>query len=336
MPVSNPGINLILGPVILGVIINMFLFGIVFMQAVTYYTSSRYKRDSWAIKGLVSWVLLLDTFHSCAVIWVVWEYCINHFGDLVFLGTTPWAYPTTPIFSACASVPIQIFLAWRVKLLSQSWPIFGVLSTLSVASGIMAFISAIRAVQASNIKEFATLIPVVDSWLALSVVCDLSLTLLLFLYLRRSRTGFAKTDNIITRLTFQSIETASFSAGHVFLRRHLTSQPFLGTLNSVLDLITFTSLQNTNFHFVFALVAGRLYNNTLLTTLNSRDKMSEDMDGINTTTSFLRGAAVHISVERHQTSGMELNNYSARKMHATGLDGSGSGSVSGDHDDTKR
>ncbi|KAJ7637766.1 hypothetical protein B0H17DRAFT_1106625 [Mycena rosella] len=252
MPVSNPGINLILGPVILGVIINMFLFGIVFMQAVTYYTSSRYKRDSWAIKGLVSWVLLLDAFHSCAVIWVVWEYCINHFGDLVFLGTTPWPY---------ASVPIQIFLAWRVKLLSKSWPIFGVLSTLSVASGIMAFISAIRAVQASNLnvflplQDFATLIPVVDSWCEYYFVV---LVLLLFLYLRRSRTGFA----IITRLTLQSIETASFSACLVFLR----------TLNSVLDLITFTSLQNTNFHFVFALAQ----------TLNIRDKIREDLEGTNT------------------------------------------------------
>ncbi|KAJ7631465.1 hypothetical protein B0H17DRAFT_1024009 [Mycena rosella] len=270
MPVSNPGINLILGPTILGVIINMFLFGIVFMQAVTYYTSSRYKKDSWAIKGLVSWVLLLDTFHSCAVIWVVWEYCINHFGDLVFLGTTPWPFPTTPIFSACASVPVQIFLAWRVKLLSNSWPVFGVLSALSVGSGIMAFITGIRAVQALNVflpvQDFATLIPVVDSWLGLSVICDLSLTLLLFLYLRRSRTGFAKTDNIITRLTLQSIETASFS-----------------TLTSVLDLITFTSLPNTNFHFAFALIAGRIYNNTLLTTLNARAKMREDLNRINIT-----------------------------------------------------
>ncbi|KAJ7674123.1 hypothetical protein B0H17DRAFT_946924 [Mycena rosella] len=271
MLVSNPGINLILGPTILAVIVNMFLFGIVFMQAVTYYTSSRYKKDSWAIKGLVSWVLLLDTFHSCAVIWVVWEYCINHFGDLVFLGTTPWPFPATPIFSACASVPIQIFLAWRVKLLSNSWPVFGVLLALSVGSGIMGFITGIGAMQALNVflpvQGFAILIPVADSWLALSVVCDLSLTSLLFLYLRRSRTGFASPVPVITRLTLQSIETASFSAC------------------LVLDLITFTSLPNTNFHFFFALLAGRLYNNTLLTTLNGRDKIREDLDGINTTTS---------------------------------------------------
>ncbi|KAJ7845076.1 hypothetical protein B0H13DRAFT_2676044 [Mycena leptocephala] len=261
MAVSNPGINLILGPVIIGIIINTFIFGVVFTQAVTYYTSARHKKDSWAIKGLVSWALLLDTFHSCAVMSVLWAYCITHFGDVNYLRTTPWAYPTTPIFSASASVPIQIFLAFRVKRLSNSWPIFCVLSTLSIASGIMAFISAIRAVQVSNIKDFAALIPVVDAWLALSVLCDLSLTTLLFVFLRRSRTGFAKTDNLITRLIIQSIETASFS-----------------TLNSIMDLITFTVLQNTNFHFIFALLSGRMYTNTLLATLNSRDKLRENMD----------------------------------------------------------
>ncbi|KAJ7849597.1 hypothetical protein B0H13DRAFT_2285024 [Mycena leptocephala] len=314
MAVSNPGINLILGPVIIGIIINTFIFGVVFTQAVTYYTSARHKKDSWAIKGLVSWALLLDTFHSCAVMSVLWAYCITHFGDVNYLRTTPWAYPTTPIFSArqvvpplsgcyqwfldcSASVPIQIFLAFRVKRLSNSWPIFCVLSTLSIASGIMAFISAIRAVQVSNIKDFAALIPVVDAWLALSVLCDLSLTTLLFVFLRRSRTGFAKTDNLITRLIIQSIETASFS-----------------TLNSIMDLITFTVLQNTNFHFIFALLSGRMYTNTLLATLNSRDKLRENMDmggihtsgGLHTTPAFMHSTAVHISVEQHQQGDMEM------------------------------
>ncbi|KAJ6574560.1 hypothetical protein B0H19DRAFT_605032 [Mycena capillaripes] len=297
MLVSNPGINLILGPVILGIIINTFILGIVFSQAVIYYTSSRYKKDSWVIKGLVSWALLLDMFHSSAVIFVIWEYCINHFGDTVFLRTTPWPYPTTPIFSSCAAVPIQIFLAWRILRLSKSWPIFGVLSAVALASGVMAWISAIRAVQASNIKDFAALIPVVDTWLVLSVICDVSLTTLLFLYLHRSRTGFPRTDNIITTLIAKSIETASFC-----------------TFISIMDLITFTILQNTNFHFVFALVAGRMYTNTLLATLNNGQKLREEGTGITTVPAALRGTAVHISVEQHadSESGMELGSYSKR------------------------
>ncbi|KAF7363186.1 hypothetical protein MVEN_00671200 [Mycena venus] len=301
MASSDPGLNLTLGPIILAVIINTFLYGIVFTQGVTYYTSSGCKRDSWIVKCLVSWVLLLDTFHSCAVVTVVWEYCITHFGDHAFLEKTTWPYPTTPIFSACASVPIQIFLAWRVQILSKSWFIFGVLSTLAVTSGIMALISAIKAMEASKISDFVKLLPVVDAWLGLALFCDLALTTLLFLYLHRSRTGFAKTDNLITRITMQSIETAS-----------------IGTINSILNLISFAALQTTNLNFVFALISGRFYTNTLLTTLNSRTKLSEfDGEAINTLPKSIRGTEVHISVARqHDQSGIAMENYPPRKTSA--------------------
>ncbi|KAF7302846.1 hypothetical protein MKEN_01246700 [Mycena kentingensis (nom. inval.)] len=300
--VEHPGINLILGPVLLGIIINSFIFGIIVQQAVLYYTGvgGRFRSDSPLIKGLVAWALLLDLVHSAAIIWVIWQYAITHFGDQAFLATTPWPYPMTPIFSACASVPIQIFLSWRVKALSKSWYFFVFLTSLSVVSGCLAFVSAIKAFQASNIADFAVLIPIVDTWLSFSVACDVFLTVFLFIFLRQSRTGFKRTDSVITRLISKSIETAS-----------------LNTIISVLDLITFTLLQNTNFHFVFALVAGRLYTNTLLATLNSREKIRAEMNshsGISTVPSAL---AVHISVDRdrdHGQPGMEMNNYSRGKV----------------------
>jgi hypothetical protein len=295
MAVAMPGLNLILGPVLLGIIINTFIFGIIVQQAVTYYTGPRYKGDSWTIKLLVPWALLLDLAHSASIIWVIWQYTIPHFGDVAFLATTPWPYPMTPIFSACASVPIQIFLAWRVKALSKSWPLFGFLTFLAVISGILAWVSAIKAFQASNIHDFAALIPVVDSWLAISVACDVFITLFLFVFLRKGRTGFKRTDNIIMRLISKSIETAS-----------------LNTLISILDLVTFTVLQNTNFHFVFALVAGRLYTNTLLATLNSRERLRDEMSSHSGVSTVPTGLAVHISVDRdHGNPGvdMEMNSY---------------------------
>ncbi|KAJ7862548.1 hypothetical protein B0H13DRAFT_2354610 [Mycena leptocephala] len=97
------------------------------------------------------------------------------------------------------------------------------------------------------------------------------------------------TKNLITSLIIQSIETVSFS-----------------TFNSIMDLITFTVLQNTNFHFAFALLSGRMYTNTLLATLNSRDKMREDMDMADPDSTQHLPTAVHISVEQHQQGDMEM------------------------------
>ncbi|KAJ7252829.1 hypothetical protein C8J57DRAFT_1474041 [Mycena rebaudengoi] len=310
MASSDPGLNLTLGPIILAVIINTFLYGIVFTQGVTYYTSSGYKRDSWIVKCLVSWVLLLDTFHSCAVVTVVWEYCITHFGDHAFLEKTTWPY---------ASVPIQIFLAWRVQILSKSWIIFGVLSTLSVTSGIMALISAIKAMEASKISvpglfDFVKLLPVVDAWLGLALFCDLALTTLLFLYLRRSRTGFAKTDNRSScALSEYKPELQLFRQS---LQESLSSRS--KRLPWILNLICFAALQTTNLNFVFALISGRFYTNTLLTTLNSRTKLGEiDGETFNALPNSIRGTEVHISVARqHDQSGIAMENYPRRKTSA--------------------
>ncbi|KAJ7893565.1 hypothetical protein B0H13DRAFT_2037254, partial [Mycena leptocephala] len=105
----------------------------------------------------------------------------------------------------------------------------------------------------------------------------------------------------ITSLIIQSIETASFSTRLIY--------------SWIMDLITFTVLPNTNFHFVFAFViSGRMYTNTLLATLNSRDKMRENMDmgGIHTTgrlhstPAFMHSTTAHISVKQHQQGDMEM------------------------------
>ncbi|KAJ7323850.1 hypothetical protein DFH08DRAFT_1085264 [Mycena albidolilacea] len=181
----------------------------------------------------------------------------------------------------------------------------------------MAVTSAIRALQAAHIKTFAALIPFGDAWLALSVVCDLSLTTLLFIYLRRSRTGFFKTDNVITRLTIQSIETASFS-----------------TINSMVDLITFTVLPNTNFHFVFALLSGRMYTNTLLATLNFRTKLREDMGGVHSIPTAIRGPQMHGSVEQNQEVDIALEGY-PRGRKSSGIPAVSNGSQTSAYQDRK-
>ncbi|KAJ7841181.1 hypothetical protein B0H14DRAFT_3140305 [Mycena olivaceomarginata] len=324
MALPNPGINLILGPVILGVIINAFMYGIVFTQAITYYTSSGYKKDSWFINDLAGLGILHSPFRRCSLP-----------GDstMALVGT---------------SVPIQIFLAWRVKRLSKSWLIFGVLSALSFTSGVMAVTSAIRALQAAHIKveclfmcrpmysermaplqTFAALIPFGDAWLALSVDTTVHIPaqkshwILEYVLNSTNHVGMAdtrlaaETDNdidenrpletaVITRLTIQSIETASFS-----------------TINSMVDVITFTVLPNTNFHFVFALLSGRMYTNTLLAvrtltsqpisrltwgaqTLNFRTKLREDMSGVHSIPTAIRGPQV---VEQRQEVDIALESY---------------------------
>jgi len=96
------------------------------------------------------------------------------------------------------------------------------------------------------------------------VFTDVLITATLFFFLRRSKTGFSKTDTIIERLIRTAIETAA-----------------VGAIFCVLDVIVFTTKGDTNLHFFFALPQGRIYTNTLMLTLNSRSGLREHLHSNN-------------------------------------------------------
>jgi len=113
----------------------------------------------------------------------------------------------------------------------------------------------------SDPADFRKLLGVADSWVAIAVFTDVLITALLLFYLSRSRTGFKKTDSIISHLIKTAIETAA-----------------VGAIFCIADLIVFTTHSDTNLHFLFALPQARLYTNTLMTTLNSRLHLRNELD----------------------------------------------------------
>ncbi|KAA1467058.1 hypothetical protein DENSPDRAFT_812490 [Dentipellis sp. KUC8613] len=260
-------VSLILGPVVTATVTNVFLYGICCVQWVSYYQQG-YK-DRNVIRFLVGWVMLLDTFHTAASVYMLWDYVVINFNNPAILNAAPWPFPSTPIVTVFASVPIQIFLAWRIRQLSHSIWLFAVIVVFAFAQGALGCAGAIGALKTPNIDQFTHLIPVVDSWLAIAVVTDLSITLLLMRFLYKSRTGFHKTDNVIWRIIRSAVETAAF-----------------GSFFCIMDLVTFTTLQTTNFHLIFALPMGRIYTNTLMTTLNNRVSLRSELDGRGAETSF--------------------------------------------------
>lgn len=42
--------------------------------------------------------MFLDTFHTFATVWMLWDFTVDNFGNLAVFAHLPWVYPTTPIF----------------------------------------------------------------------------------------------------------------------------------------------------------------------------------------------------------------------------------------------
>ncbi|KDR71861.1 hypothetical protein GALMADRAFT_782971 [Galerina marginata CBS 339.88] len=251
--------NLVLGPLVISTVLNAFIYGICIMQLSSYWDNGF--KDPYIIKMLVGWTVLLDTFHTCALLYMLWIYVVVNFNNPIYLTTILWPFSSTPIITTLTSFPIQIYLAWRIRQFSHSTKVFFYLVILSAAQASLGFTCSIAAFHVPDLAAYHTLIPFVDAWQVLAVAADGSITVLLWWYLSKSRTGQKRSDNVITRLIRSSIETAAF-----------------GAFFCIMDLVTFTSLLDTNFHVIFAFPMGRIYTNTLLMTLNSRTSLRAELE----------------------------------------------------------
>ncbi|KZT50227.1 hypothetical protein CALCODRAFT_444870 [Calocera cornea HHB12733] len=268
-------IGTVLGPIVLGTNINFFLFGIVLYQFASYLsrTSSlralsrqnpyalnaiNYKPDPWPVRAIVYWLMVLDTYHTAVCAYMQWQYTIDHFGDPQILELATWPYASTPIVTILASVTVQCFLAWRIRIITKRNVWFVIIVFLSIVQGLAGLGTGIGALWVSDISRFYELEPVAGVWFCAQVACDMVITTTLILTLNKERTGFKHTDSVINRLIRGAFETAVFA-----------------TVFCVLDMAMFFAESGNNLHLAFALPMGRIYSNTLLATLNSRQAHRE-------------------------------------------------------------
>ncbi|KAK6997129.1 hypothetical protein R3P38DRAFT_2563886 [Favolaschia claudopus] len=253
--------KLLLGPIYVGTILSVCLFGVCAGQCTIYFSSPRRKQDNLTIHLLVIWELFLSIFCAAVSVYFVWLYLVGNYFNPSFLASAPWPLTAVPLLSGLSACPVQIFMAYRVLRLSKSRLVFGLMVFLTMANGGIAFATSVLAF-GLTFDQGSRLTPVADSWLAITVVNDLAVTVLLIYYLHKSRTGFKKTDNVITRLIRSALESAAFA-----------------TFFSIMVLIMFTVFPRTGFHLMFSQPMGRIYMSTLLSTLNGRESLRQDLHG---------------------------------------------------------
>ncbi|TDL25572.1 hypothetical protein BD410DRAFT_598387 [Rickenella mellea] len=89
--------------------------------------------------------------------------------------------------------------------------------------------------------------------LANTLICDLLITGSLLYYLNRNRTGFKSLDSIIKRLMWYSLSTG-----------------LLTSIFALASMVTFITMSHNLINVGISFFLGRLYANSLMTTLNGR------------------------------------------------------------------
>lgn len=239
------------GPILAGFTLNTILYGVVVCQTLAYFT--HYKSDARWIKLFVAQLITLDTANIIFESLYLYDALIKKSGDEVTLHVANWLFSTVPVTTALTSASVQLFLAWRIHILSSNVLLVIGISLLAVTSTVCGIATSVAVNATATFGEFfRKFVSIVIIWLAASAADNLVITTTLVRLLRDHRTGFADTDHIIENVIRITLQTG-----------------LLTTLWTIVGLSIYLAMTN-GMHLVFTLPLAKLYTISLLSTLTSR------------------------------------------------------------------
>ncbi|KAG6901335.1 hypothetical protein C0995_013486 [Termitomyces sp. Mi166 len=172
-------------PFIIGMMIGCFLFGITASQAVIYLR--RYRQDKLLVRVVVWGSLILDTFHFAMVAEVVYFWYIICRRPEKYLGLLDFHWSLGASIIATSSLSsLQLVFGFVL------WGDLTVQRLLSAVHEQMG--------QVGGSIE-----------LAATSLCDIAISISLWFYLHRNRSGFASTETVVKKLILYTINIVTLN-----------------------------------------------------------------------------------------------------------------------------
>ncbi|KAH9950884.1 hypothetical protein B0H21DRAFT_406834 [Amylocystis lapponica] len=262
-----------MGVVFIGLLLGAIFHGITTLQSLFYYQT--YPKDKLFLKVLVAVLWMLDSLSIAMVAYSLYTYLILDFANPFALEYMSWGIVAEPMVSGTVALIVHLFLSHRIWSLNKKWapfaaclqysPFFRQVRVLSLLThgtedpglSALAYVAAIKSLGANrlwttdeDIRWIAITADVTTSVLDLVIAC----TICLQLYL--NRTGFGRTEKMITLLSLYTINSG-----------------LMTTFVSLGDMIAYLVAPNTLTFEIFNVTVSKAYANTLLATLNTRQSI---------------------------------------------------------------
>jgi len=243
------------GSAFIGLVASAILYGVTILQTYLYYRN--YPGDPKILKWMVAILWILDTAHlvlcTIAVYWVL----VLNFNNPVILGTTTWSMNVQTDFNGLIGLIAECFYARRVWIVSRNACLTAVIFVLSIIHFALGIVFTVGSFETSRAK-FSSLIWITSAGLGSAAAADMLIGVSLCYYLSKNRTGFSRTDNLISTLMKYSLTTG-----------------FLTGIIACLVVITFATMPNNFVYVAFFWLSGKCYVNSVLAALNSRESLRE-------------------------------------------------------------
>ncbi|KAA1469756.1 hypothetical protein DENSPDRAFT_928362 [Dentipellis sp. KUC8613] len=244
------------GSALIGLLLGAVLYGVTLLQTWLYFR--HYEKDSRILKSVVLLLWFLDTLHLALCARTIYWYLITNYNNPSALADDMWAMSLQTDCNGVIGLIVEVFFARRVYMMSRNWLITGlivVLACIHFGLGVVFTVESFILVQFSRFPELTW---ITCTGLGCAAAADLLIAFTMCWYLFRSRTGFERTDSMITTLMIYSINTGL-----------VTSIVATGAV------IAFAVMPLNFVWLAFFWVLGKCYVNSLLAILNSRDVIRE-------------------------------------------------------------
>ncbi|THH20335.1 hypothetical protein EW146_g1021 [Bondarzewia mesenterica] len=241
------------GPTLIGVFFNLMLYGIFLSQAHIYF--SNYKSDQRWFKIFIGSLVILETVNSIFAMYYSYDRLVNNFGNMNAQAVSNWAFGISPLTNGIIGMGVQLFFAWRVRVLTTKvWAmvLIAFLSIISCLGAISIFFIAAILVPSPTVAAASFVRPVIIVWLVFSATADTLISTVMVYHLRKHKTGFVSTDDTIDKIIRLTVQTG-----------------LITSIWAIVDLGVYLG-DPTAHHEIFNLALAKLYTNSLLSSLNAR------------------------------------------------------------------
>ncbi|KAF8185547.1 hypothetical protein K438DRAFT_1973847 [Mycena galopus ATCC 62051] len=231
------------------------------------YIRKYHAKDPLILTSLVSLVLVLDTCQLGLLC-----HGVSSITDAEIYISVVNSLMIEVFFGCAIATLVQQFYCWRIYMIGNRLLIAAVVSLLSLTSSGALIAYGVKAVQLKFLFQVIEMKTLSITSMTLMAVTDVAISVSMVIVLQASKTGYKRTTDLINRLMIFTFNTGLPPA-----------------ISAILCTVTIILYPNTFLYILFFLLLGRLYTNSLLVTLNTRDYIrtaNDDLEQYSLESSF--------------------------------------------------
>ncbi|CAA7263555.1 unnamed protein product [Cyclocybe aegerita] len=280
-PLTHVDLSDTIGAVEIGSLFAVFLFGILTLQTHIYYIT--FPSDRWTHKLLVAVIWILEVGHTAGVSYEVYRVTIILYGRPQLLVRLP-GFAAVTVVGGLITYLTQLFFSRRIfKLLPRPYNLIGIFCMVAASVRMLgSFYLTVQGIRSPSLIDYRRdwkwlVSAMLGGGAAIDVI--IAVSMLYYLFTKRGNT-LERASRVIDQLIAYTLRTG-------LLTRRVPQKVelffdfsnFQPSLSAIAMLIAFQTRPESLIWLALYAFLAKLYSNSILSALNARHSMREEMSG---------------------------------------------------------